>query len=167
MNSETCPRNLKAKHAHCQVKLLLFQGLPATESTTELVSEMNAPASKVLQGKLKVGEVSLRRKSAYTALNLNPSNTCSNLIWPRRTRRDSVSIATVLSTMRSRKAKRQWKKITFIFTKTTLDLTLLLMQEQQQTLYKSSSNFQFLLELNTPVSTCNVPFLAVRKKKAS
>jgi len=39
------------------------------------------------------------------------------------------------------------------------------MQEQWQTLYKSSSNFQFLSELNTPVSTSNIPFLAIRKKK--
>jgi len=39
------------------------------------------------------------------------------------------------------------------------------MQEQWQTLYKSSSNFQFLSELNTSVFTSNIPFLAIRKKK--
>lgn len=59
------------------------------------------------------------------------------------------------------------KKNNIYIHKDNLDLTLLLTQEQRQTLYKSSSNFQFLLELNTPVSKCKVPFLAVRKKKAS
>lgn len=52
---------------------------------------------------------SLTRKPSYTTLNLNPSNTCSNLIWPRRTRRDPVSTVTVLSTKRFTKAKIQWK----------------------------------------------------------